>query len=503
MKLLLDTNIIIHRETKDPHKEEIGKLFWWIDKLGYKKYVHQITIDEISRHQNPDTRRAFLTKMESYNLLPTQAPIKKELAEVSLKIDTTVNDHNDTTLLNEVFAGRVDYLITEDIKIHRKASFVGIDTQVFTIESFLEKVTAENPSLVEYKIPTIRKVYFGNLDLNDQFFESLREDYPDFEKWFNKKSDEFAYVGLSENKIIAFLYLKTEGINEPYPDIEPIFTQKKRLKVGTFKVELNGLKLGERFVKIIFDNALNFRVDEIYVTLFQKRLGQRRLITLFQEYGFSYHGCKKTKAGIEDVYTRDFSQRAELKFPKTTYPFTSRKARKFLVPIYPEYHTNLFPDSILRTESPIDFIENEPFRNAISKVYISRSIRRDMEVGDILLFYRTGGYYQSVVTTIGIVDGVHISVKNLKTFIDLCRKRSVFSDKELEGHWNYSKYNKPFVVNFLYSYSLPKRINLKRLIELGIIRDTGSAPRGFEEISDKSFEKIIRESTAYEGIVVD
>ena len=49
MKVLLDTNIIIHRETKDPTKEEIGRLFLWIDRLAYEKYVHQITINEISK----------------------------------------------------------------------------------------------------------------------------------------------------------------------------------------------------------------------------------------------------------------------------------------------------------------------------------------------------------------------------------------------------------------------------------------------------------------------
>ena len=36
MKILLDTNIVIHRETIDPKNKDIGKLFWWIDKLGYK-----------------------------------------------------------------------------------------------------------------------------------------------------------------------------------------------------------------------------------------------------------------------------------------------------------------------------------------------------------------------------------------------------------------------------------------------------------------------------------
>jgi hypothetical protein len=38
-------------------------------------------------------------------------------------------------------------------------------------------------------------------------------------------------------------------------DITPIFEMKRRLKIGTFKVNSTGFRLGERFLKIIFDTA--------------------------------------------------------------------------------------------------------------------------------------------------------------------------------------------------------------------------------------------------------
>ncbi|MDH5782212.1 MAG: hypothetical protein OEZ35_00905, partial [Candidatus Bathyarchaeota archaeon] len=111
MKVLLDTNIIIERETKDPINKDIGKLFWWIDKLGYRKCIHQITINEISRNQDVAARKAFYIKMESYHQLPTQAPLKPEVRIISEKYDVTENDKNDTILINEVFSDRVDLLI--------------------------------------------------------------------------------------------------------------------------------------------------------------------------------------------------------------------------------------------------------------------------------------------------------------------------------------------------------------------------------------------------------
>jgi hypothetical protein len=302
-----------------------------------------------------------------------------------------------------------------------------------------------------------------------------------------------------DDNIGAFLYLKIEDENENYSNISPPFSKKKRLKIGTFKVTLNGYKLGERFLKIIFDNALRFRVDEIYVTIFDKRIEQIRLINLLTDFGFVKYGTKDCN---ELVYVRDFQPAFEKMNPKYTFPYVSANNEIFITPIYPEYHTNLFPDSILRTESPADYVENEPFRNAISKVFISRSFERNLNKGDIIVFYRTGGYYKSVVTTLGIVESVVTDIKDSQHFIDLCKKRSVFSDKELLEIWNKSK-NKPFIVNFLYAYSFPKRINMKRLIELGVIQSVHSAPRGFLRITHQNFKDIIREAQVDERIIIN
>jgi predicted nucleic acid-binding protein len=503
MKVLLDTNIIIHRETKQPVNKDIGTLFGWIDKLGYQKCIHQVTLNEISNNQDSKAREAFLVKIKSYHLLPTAAPLRPEVQTISIKYDRTENDKSDSILINEVLCGRVDLLISEDRLLHAKALALGVDSSVFTIDEFLEKVTRETPSLLEYKVLSVRMEYFGNINLNDPFFDSFKEDYVNYERWFNLKSDEPAYVCMSDENILAFLYLKVEDISEPYTDITPPFTKKRRLKIGSFKVQSNGVKLGERLLKIVFDNALRLSVSDIYVTIFPKRVDQLRLIDLLKDFGFEYWGTKQSASGLEDVYVRDFSAKASLTSPRSTYPFVSRHARKFLVPIHPAYHTDLFPDSILRTESPADFVDNEPYRNAISKVYVSRSLNRDLKIGDLIVFYRTGGYYASVVTTICIVENVNTSIRDANSFIRLCRKRSVFSDEELRLQWEAAPItNKPFVVNLLYAYSFPKRINMKQLIELKVIKDIHSAPRGFEAIADESFIRIIKETKSDERIVV-
>lgn len=503
MKILLDTNIIIHREAQHIVNSDIGNLFKWIDNLYHTKCIHPVTVEEINQYKDPKVLRTLNIKLDSYNVLRTEAPIHPDVQRILDTVDKSQNDINDTRLVNELVSNRVDILITEDREILRKAQLLGVSEKVFTIDSFLEKVTAENPGMVDYRILAVKKEFFGNIDLSDEFFDTLKEDYPGFEKWFNKKADETAYVCRSDSKVTAFLYLKVENEREDYSDIEPRFPRKYRLKLGTFKVALNGYKLGERFLKIVFDNALRYKVDELYLTVFNKRLDQQRLINLLEEYGFQRWGVKLGGVEPELVYVRDFTGRSDQENPRLTYPFISKNVPAYVVPIYPEYHTNLFPDSILRTESPSDYVENEPFRNAISKVYISRSVERNLHSGDVIVFYRTGGYYKGVVTTLGVVESVITDIKDEDAFISQCRKRSVFSDQELRMHWNYQKDNRPFIVNFLYVCSFPRRINLKTLIALGIIPDVHSVPRGFTAISRDKLERIIREAQVDESIIVD
>lgn len=503
MKVLLDTNIVIHREASRVVVEEIGILFRWLDRLHYEKYLHPVTIQEINKHKSTATRSTFDIKLTSYSVLNVVSPLHPNVVVICTPLDKNENDSSDTLLINEVYNGRIDALITEDKKLQKKAELLGLGNRVFNIDSFLEKVIAENPELADYKVLSVKKEFFGNVDLNDEFFNSLREDYPDFESWFNTKSQELAYICRTEEGISAFLYLKVEGEGEPYPEIEPPFPRKKRLKVGTFKTALNRHMIGERLLKVIFDNALNQKVDEIYVTTFENRLEQQWLVKLLKEYGFIKYGIKRNEDDAESVFVRDLAPKFDPSRPKLTYPYISRHSRVFIVPIYPKYHTNLFPDSILRTESPQNFVENAPFRNAISKVYISRSYRRDLRSGDLIVFYRTGGFHFSVVSTIGIVESVVTNIGTAQEFIALCRVRSVFSTEELLEHWNYSRGNRPFVVNFVYAYTFPKRINLKRLIELGVIHDVNSAPRGFELLSPKSFDLILKETNTNDRIVVD
>ena len=501
MKALLDTNIIIHREANKIVSQDIGILYRWLDRGQYTKCIHSATIAEVKKNPNKETVDLFLVKLESYEVIEIPSPLQDEVKTVSEQFDTTDNDKVDTVLLNEVFVGRVDILITEDKKIHKKALELGIQDKVFTIDSFLEKTFAEHPELVNYKVLNVQKLKFGKIDLNDTFFNSLKEDYAGFDKWFIKKYDEEAYITINSNNgmLLSFLYLKVEDENENYSNINPQFSSKRRLKIGTFKVISNGFRLGERFMKIIFDNALKNHVQQIYVTVYDKRPEQRRLIDLLEQWGFVLWG---TKGEGELVYVRDFSPQFNIENLKSCFPYISKGRNVYVVPIYPEYHTELLPDSILNTESPEEFIEDFPHRNCINKVYVSRAMEPYPNIGDILVFYRTGGYYKSVVTTIGEVLEVKSDFLNENDFLLYCRKKSVYPEQALRDMWRYST-RKPFVVNFLYTYSFPHRINMKELIDLKVLLGVNDAPRGFKPITKEQFEIILKETRSDESFIID
>src|SRR6185295_13271562 len=151
MRVLLDTNIIIHREASFVVMKEIGVLFNWLDKLGYSKCIHPVTINEIEKHRDKRVVETFKAKIKNYTELKTEAPETPAIQNLRLN-DQSENDKNDSTLLKEVYASRVDLMISEDGGVRRKAGILGITDRVLTIDEFLEKVTAEHPDLASYKV---------------------------------------------------------------------------------------------------------------------------------------------------------------------------------------------------------------------------------------------------------------------------------------------------------------------------------------------------------------
>lgn len=497
MRALLDTNIIIHRENKTVSNYSIGHLFRWLDKLRYTKVIHPYSINEISNYKDDEAQRALAVKLEAYEVIKTIREPDQKFQDIISTNDKTENDNIDNCLLFEVYLGRVDLLLTEDKKLRAKAVKLNIADRVLSINQFISIVTAQNPKLVDYKMLSVEKAYFGNVDLQLSFFDSFKRDYKEFERWYNSKCDEEAYVCRNENELLGFLYLKVEDESENYSNIFPALNKAKRLKVGTFKVESTGFRLGERFIKIIFDNAINYGVDEIYVTLFEEREELMALADLLARWGFYKHGIKRTDNGEETVLIKRMNFYNPKMTTKMNYPNILYNKQKFILPILDTYHTTLLPDSKLNNENEIDFLDKIPHRYALQKVYISWTPERDINPGDLVMFYRMGPSgsikkYTSVITTVGIVDSIVSRFNNKDEFLEHCQNRSVFTDDELNAFWNKHR-NGIMIIKFIYVKSLTKRLTLDYLWQEGII-EPPNGPRPFTRLSDERFNKILKDS---------
>lgn len=346
--------------------------------------------------------------------------------------------------------------------------------------------------------------YFRDLDLNDVFFDSLKASYQEFPNWFIQKAMENAkaYVFFNgKRKLDAFIYLKLE--NEKVKDIEPPLPIGNILKIGTFKINAHGTKLGERLLKKTFDHAISQASDYIYVTVFEK---EQPLIRILEKYGFELHGSKTTENGIENVYVK--KMKVVTGDVIKDFPHLTLSGKKhYLLAIYPEYHSKFLPDSILRNESH-DILEDISYTNSIHKIYISGISRtKNLKPGDAICIYRTnkGGtgraFYRSVVSSIGVVEEVR-QIKSFSSesdFMKFVKPYSVFKNEELKDYFTNKK--KRYIIKFTYNGALRKRIIRGRLIE-----DCGISTKtrwDFIPLTEKQFRWIAEEGQVNEGIIID
>ncbi|MGH4120895.1 GNAT family N-acetyltransferase [Clostridium sp.] len=339
----------------------------------------------------------------------------------------------------------------------------------------------------------------SDVNLNSRFFDSLKEDYKEFVTWFNKKilTNASAYIFEDNDDIIGFLYLKEEV--GPIKDVNPIIEGDKILKIGTMKIDAHGTKLGEKFIKKVLDNAIEKNISKIYVTVFDKH---DSLIDLYKKYGFNEYGQKETSSGTEIVLLKNLNNIVEdiLKiYPK----FRISGVKKYVLSIYPKYHTKLFPDSILKGEE-YDLIKDVAYTNSIHKIYACNMSVGQLQKGDIILVYRTNdgsgpAKFRSVITSVCVVE--ELMSKNefndFEEFYDYSNKYSIFDRNDLERCYNKDSC---YVIKMTYNAILNKKVINNDLKE---IMDVVPNYWGFFTLTDKEFAKILEKGEVYESFIIN
>lgn len=76
-----------------------------------------------------------------------------------------------------IYKDAVDFLLTEDKGIHKKAEILGVAERIFLIEEALEFFSKLLPKHRISAPPAIKFIPTYNLNLEDSIFNSLKEDY--------------------------------------------------------------------------------------------------------------------------------------------------------------------------------------------------------------------------------------------------------------------------------------------------------------------------------------
>lgn len=335
---------------------------------------------------------------------------------------------------------------------------------------------------------------FANINLKDPFFDSLRANYEGFDDWFNKKASygAKALVYYNDAALLDFLYAKDE--NEALHLDGITLPPKKRLKVGTFKIERRGTNRGERFMKRILDIAIIHDFPEVYVTMFDDTDELMHLRQFFERYGFVEVGRKSHANGrSESVLLRDMT--SHVGDMVKDYPFVDRtQGNKYLLAIKPEYHTKLFPDSILRTEH-YEILQDVSPTNSINKIYICwMEGARQLKQGDKIIIYRTSdgmgpAKYRSVATSVCTVSDIKTinDFSNVDEFVQYTNRYSIFGESELR-QWFREKPNF-IVIKMLYNLAFQKKVIRQAII------DSANVPSeerwGFMPLTETQFNDIL------------
>jgi GNAT superfamily N-acetyltransferase len=406
------------------------------------------------------------------------------------------NDRSDVHLLAALEAKAVDFLVTQDGRLHRRAERAGLGDGVLTVEEALRWLTqtfARLPVSLPYIVE--RKAY--EIKQDHTIFSSLRADYPGFDLWFDKCRRQHRECWVLEigNEIAALVIRKDENHSEA----GTLHLGPKILKICTFKVqdEFQGEKFGELLLKQVLWFAQRNNYDLTYVTVYSKHAF---LIDLLNYYGFKSTINKPNgEAVLEKPIIKGELPRPIgnlLDFDRAHYPrfHDASVVRKFCVPIQPDYHRRLFPEIAFGTTLPLFPQESLVLPrgsertpgNTIRKVYLCRSKITRLRPGDLLFFYmsKDDSYTASQsITTVGIVEQVAEGL-SADDLIRHTAKRSVFTAEDLRA-MNPSVNSPVKMIDFLLVGHLESPVSLSVLVANNVF--SSQPPQSISELSEHKY----------------
>lgn len=484
LKFLVDTNVLISLEPVTPDLEPTAELAAEFLALAHDG-GHPVVRHPAQRVDDANDRDEARRKARGvlFRKYPTLGRVRDMRPEFDALLGTPQhgsNDWVDNQLLGAVEARAVDFLVTEDGGLHRKAKRVGLSARVLLVRdaldmlrTFLDRAPAPPPA-VEWVKAT-------ELDETDPIFDSVRREYPALDEWLGRCRLETRDVALIRPRGGTYA-----GVCILAKKADKFGVSGKFLKICQFKVseEFGGRRYGELLLKTVFDYRRTNGYDFAYVTVFEHHDG---LVRLFEDFGF-YQWVDRTPEG-ELVLIKSFRPTDEdratldpLTFHKRFGPpaLDLKPEQTFVIPIQPRFHRMLFPEA--EPQLALGLEADRPYGNALRKAYLSHSRIRSMPAGSTLLFYRSGD--AQAIICVGVLE-LASREQDADAIATLVGKRTVYSLDEISR-----LATKPVLaLLFRQDRLLERPIGLAEAREVQLL---SAAPQSIAAIRQEGFEWLTR-----------
>ena len=475
MNILIDTNIVISLEPttsdyREPRTAVAAELVRVVTEGGNRLLLHPDSLRELAGFKDSEARELRDVLLGKYPRLDPAPPMADRVRVELGDVHPPNHDYVDHLMLSAVVANAVQFLVTDDGRIVKKASRLGIADRVFTVEDALALLTSllgrtpQPPPLVE-----ATKAY--DLDPTDPIFDSFRKDYATFDSWLEKcqLDHRTAWVIRDGDSLAAVCIIKERD--------EELQLGGSTLKVCSLKVSETraGRRYGELMLKTIFRYLAENRYEYVFLTVFERHAG---LTTLLEDFGFMRHEPDKSTG--ERYYVKGLHPTSEQRAATPALDFHvlfGPPAVKltggdvFLVPIQPRYHRLLFPDAEPQTvpqqleldPTVIPPREPRPFGNALRKAYLCKTSNRRLRPGSALLFYRS--WDDQAITCVGVVEDTLVS-GDATSVAGYVGQRTVYSLQEIEGMCNHGE--EIVAIRFRQDRLLAEPIRRAEMVSMGI-----------------------------------
>jgi L-amino acid N-acyltransferase YncA len=474
LKILFDTNTFYACEDVSAQRQHANaQIATDLKELALRHeselFLLPETESDIRATSNTALRDATLLKWRQWRHLSSINPRAVLLEKAGYVQPISRNDAVDLAMLAALDNNAVDLLVTEDRRLRNHAERAGLGPRTLSIVGaieYLRKLFGEPVVL-----PTVSRRLAYAVSVEDSLFNTLREDYDEFDDWWSKVASEHRTCLTIESNfgnMEALAVLKVE-------DNEEHGLQGRLLKICTFKVAAaaEGAKRGELILKALFHYAVELEIDQIYVTVFDYHVG---LVALFELFGFVQLAIRTERGELIMVKNLrkpdDVSGYDPLTFNRLFGPSAVLVERAYIIPIQPKWHDILIPEARYQGR----LLEEDPSGNAILKAYLSHSSSKQLMPGDLIIFYRSMD--RSAATVIGVVEKTLRSSdpSEIRRFVG---SRTVYSDAAIV---EMCREGATLAILFRQDRCLTQEWPLSLLKEKKLVK---AAPQAIQEISNE------------------